>query len=98
MQMLREFKVSDKNSIVLFTPLNDMASEWWEKNIEPGAMKHGNAFAVEHRFAGDIIDALEDDWPAEELSCCCAAAVIYESQICSACKEHTELLEEEKDG
>ena len=47
------FDIKKAGSIVLFEPLTEWASEWWEENVEDSQMI-GGAYAVEHRYAEDI--------------------------------------------
>jgi|TARA_R100001079_G_C4326839_1_gene101430 hypothetical protein len=47
------FEIKNTGSIVLFEPLTEWASEWWEENVEDSQMI-GGAYAVEHRYAEDI--------------------------------------------
>lgn len=51
-------EVSNHGSIVLFTPLTELASEWIQENVEEGALWHGRSLAVEHRCAPDILQGM----------------------------------------
>ena len=66
------FEIKKAGSIVLFEPLTEWASEWWEENVEDSQMI-GGAYAVEHRYAEDIAtgitEALTQRLSAEPWSC-----------------------------
>ena len=32
---------------------------WWSSNVDPEAQTFGNAYSVEHRYAGDIIEGIK---------------------------------------
>ena len=52
-----EFDIRNEGSLVLFTPLDDAAKEWWEENVE-SAQTFGPAYVVEHRYASGIIEGI----------------------------------------
>ena len=64
--MLNNFDIHDDGSVVLFVPLNDIADEWWQLNVAAGPM-HGYGYAVECRYAAEIIAAL---WRHGEVASC----------------------------
>lgn len=49
-------------TVVMFQPITDEAREWVDENVglEPWQWM-GPAFAVEHRFVGDLIEGMEAD-------------------------------------
>ena len=49
------FRIENHGSIVTFTPLNDAATGWWLEEVEPDCQMVGKSYAVENRFAPDII-------------------------------------------
>ena len=53
------FEIKKAGSIVLFEPLTEWASEWWEENVEDSQMI-GGAYAVEHRYAEDIANGITE--------------------------------------
>ena len=53
------FEIKKAGSIVLFEPLTEWASEWWEENVEDSQMI-GGAYAVEHRYAEDIATGITE--------------------------------------
>ena len=52
-------EIKKAGSIVLFEPLTEWASEWWEDNVEDSQMI-GGAYAVEHRYAEDIATGITE--------------------------------------
>jgi len=57
--MINQFKIINEGTIVLFQPLTSAAQDWWAGNVDPDAMTFGNAYAVEHRYAPDIIEGIK---------------------------------------
>ena len=57
--MIDQFKIKNEGSIVLFEPLTSAAQDWWSSNVDPDAQTFGNAYAVEHRYAGDIVEGIK---------------------------------------
>ena len=57
--MLRQFKIINEVSIILFERLTSAAQDWWSSNVDPDAQTFGNAYAVEHRYAGDIMEGIK---------------------------------------
>ena len=57
--MIDQFKIRNEGSIVLFEPLTSTAQGWWSDNVDPEAQTFGNAYAVEHRYAPDIIEGIK---------------------------------------
>ena len=57
--MIDQFKIRNEGSIILFEPLTDTARSWWSSNVDPEAQTFGNAYAVEHRYAPDIIEGIK---------------------------------------
>ena len=53
------FNIKQSGSKVLFTPETKMAEEWWDENVQESQMI-GGAYAVEHRYADDIIEGFTE--------------------------------------
>jgi len=53
------FNIKQSGSIVLFKPETKFAEEWWEENVED-SQTIGGAYAVEHRYADDIIEGFTE--------------------------------------
>ena len=68
MLMINEFDVANHSSIVVFTPLSGAAQDWWNENVNSDAMQCGSGYAVEHRFAKEIIEAMKFDEDEDEKS------------------------------
>ena len=51
------FDINDQGTLVLFTPLDDAATQWWNENVGAG-QTFGNSFVVEHRYAQDIYNGI----------------------------------------
>jgi hypothetical protein len=49
----------NEGSIVLFEPLTSAAQDWWASHVDSEAQTFGNAYAVEHRYAGDIVEGIK---------------------------------------
>ena len=56
--MIKHFNITHEGTIVLFEPLTDAARTWWSSNVDPECMTFGNAYAVEHRYAQDIVEGI----------------------------------------
>ena len=56
------FTVSDEGTVVFITPVSDVARQWVDENlsIEPW-MWMGSGFAIEHRYADDILEAMNEE-------------------------------------
>ena len=54
------WRIVGHGSIVLFEPLTEAAQDWWNDNVDPECMKMGAAYAVEHRYAGDIAEGIRE--------------------------------------
>lgn len=53
--------VSNHGTIVLFRPVNEVGRRWIEDNVGDDSQWFGDALAVEHRFAFDLIDGMTGD-------------------------------------
>ena len=55
-----DFLIADHGSIVWIVPVSEAAHQWLDENAasEPWQWQ-GGALSVEHRCAGDLIDAIE---------------------------------------
>ncbi len=53
------FNIKQSGSIVLFKPETEFAKEWWEENVEE-SQTIGGAYAVEHRYADEIIEGFTE--------------------------------------
>ena len=56
-----DFDVYNGGSIILFHPLTKAAENWWTANVDPECLMMGASYAVEARFAGDIMDGLNNE-------------------------------------
>ncbi len=56
-----DFDVYNGGSIILFHPLTKAAENWWADNVDPECLMMGASYAVEARFAGDIMDGLNNE-------------------------------------
>ena len=54
------WRIIGNGSIVLFEPLTETAQNWWNDNVDPECMKMGAAYAVDHRYAGDIAEGIRE--------------------------------------
>lgn len=61
MKMINEFHIANHSSIVLFIPLTNIAQEWWNKNVDSDTIQYAGGYAVEYRFAEDIINAMKHE-------------------------------------
>ena len=59
--MIKNFKIKNEGSIILFEPLTDTARDWWSSHVDPDAQTMGPAYVVEHRYAGDIIEGIKNE-------------------------------------
>jgi len=57
--VIDQFKIINEGSIILFEPLTDAARSWWTTNVNPEAQTMGQAYVVEHRYAGDIVEGIK---------------------------------------
>lgn len=58
---MTDFYIKDCGSLVLFTPANERAREWTDENMSVESWQwQGSAFAVERRYAGNLIEGIED--------------------------------------
>lgn len=57
MPLIEQFEITNCGSVVLFQPLTPDARSWWDDHVQDGPVL-GDAFAVEHRFAADIVDGI----------------------------------------
>ncbi|MDD5007293.1 MAG: hypothetical protein PHC68_02685 [Syntrophorhabdaceae bacterium] len=61
MKQVKHFEVRDEGSVVLITPLSKLARELTEENVQLEAWQwFGGGFAVEHRFADDLLCGIAD--------------------------------------
>ena len=58
--MIKEFEINNQGTLILFTPLTDNAKQWWIDNVDPNCQTFGNAYCVEHRYANDIIEGIQN--------------------------------------
>ena len=56
-----DFDVYNGGSIILFHPLTKAAENWWADNVDAECLMMGASYAVEARFAGDIMDGLNNE-------------------------------------
>lgn len=53
-----DFQVIEHGSVWAFTPLTDDARAWWNEHVDPDALQIAGSYAVEHRYAPDIAQAI----------------------------------------
>jgi hypothetical protein len=51
----------DEGSIVLFTPMTDVAKDWISEHIPDDAQWFGRSLVVEHRFSENIAIGMRND-------------------------------------
>ena len=57
-----DVQIENEGSIFMFRVLTDTAREWVKENVGLESWQwHGNAFAVEHRFAEDLAEGMQGD-------------------------------------
>ena len=55
-----DFSYRDEGSIVMVTPITDDARAWVAENVDaPGWAWMGESFAVDHRMADALLEAIE---------------------------------------
>ena len=59
--MIDEFDIYNGGTIILFHPLTKRAKQWWEDNVNPDCIMMGGRYAVEHRYASDIIEGIKNN-------------------------------------
>ena len=62
MKKQTNFMVMDEGTVVFITPVSETARQWVDENlsIEPW-MWMGSGFAIEHRCADDILEAMNEE-------------------------------------
>ena len=55
-----DYSVTNHGSIWLIQPLTESAEEWFADNLDPDCMMYGSAYAIEPRYADDIIMGAQD--------------------------------------
>jgi hypothetical protein len=56
-------EIIDSGSVILFQPLDGRARDWLDDNVESLPWQWlGSALIVDHRLAGDIIEAIQKIW------------------------------------
>lgn len=59
---MADFAIHNEGSVFLFVPLTEAAIEFTEETIQPEPWQYfGPAFAVDHRYAYDLAERLQDD-------------------------------------
>jgi hypothetical protein len=56
-----DFTVRDEGTLVIFTPTNEAAREWWVEHVAEGVTIGTYSYVVEHRFADPIIIGAAND-------------------------------------
>ncbi len=57
-----DFKVENHGSIDLLRAMNEEAEQWAVENLQhPETQRWGNAYVVEPRYLGPIIEGINDD-------------------------------------
>lgn len=55
-----DVSLRNEGSIVLFTPNTESARDWISENIPEDSTWWGTALVVEHRYAGTIIEGMQN--------------------------------------
>lgn len=58
---MHDFTFIDHGSVAVFTPVSEEAHEWVSYHVPEDAPWFGKGFAVEARYAGDVLDGILDD-------------------------------------
>ena len=56
-----DVELNDQGSIWLVTPMTPEAQDWISENVQVDAQFWGASLAVEHRFIGNLVDAIIND-------------------------------------
>lgn len=56
-----DFELEDHGTVGLIRPLTDAAREWCEEHLPEDAQMFGTAYAVEPRYAMDIVQGFTGD-------------------------------------
>jgi len=59
---MTDIEIQNEGTIVLFTPMSDAGRAWMTEYLpepEPWQMLGGQSYAVEHRYAYDIVQGIE---------------------------------------
>lgn len=52
--------IEDEGTVALLTPVTPRALKWCQKRLDAGTPRFGPAYVIDHRFIGDIVEALFD--------------------------------------
>ena len=58
---MNDVVIRDEGTIVLFIPTSPKGTQWLEEHLDPECPRWGDGYAVEHRYAQDIIEGLLAD-------------------------------------
>lgn len=61
MKQKADVVVTNHGTIFTFLPQTDAAREWCNEHLPDDAQMFGDAYVVEHRYAGDIADGMAGD-------------------------------------
>jgi len=57
--LIDQFDIYNGGTIILFHPLTPAAVSWWKANVDPECIMMGANYAVECRYAPDIIEGIK---------------------------------------
>ncbi len=57
-KLIDQFDIYNGGSIILFHPLTPAAEDWWKTNVDPECIMMGANYAVECRYATDIVEGI----------------------------------------
>ena len=55
------FDINNQGTLVLFVPKTHWAKDFWEEKVDPNCQTFGDGYCVEHRYAQDIMDGIQDE-------------------------------------
>jgi hypothetical protein len=55
-----DFVIISHGTIWTFNPLTVAAEDWWQDHVQNGP-QFGGSYAVEHRYARDIVNGLQQE-------------------------------------
>lgn len=61
LERLPDFRVTDHGSVCLLRPDSKDGKAWAEQNLPEDAQRMGDAYAVEPRYLGNILDGIHQD-------------------------------------
>jgi hypothetical protein len=58
---LADVTVTGEGTVCLFQPLTHAAEDWMEEHVVGETQWFGSALCVEHRYAGDLAQGMQED-------------------------------------